>query len=70
MLIEFNLFDYTDNSFKRVYFKGWKGNDPILVNKIEDAKTYFVKAAIEQDVSNLNRAVSNKAKTLSINIIK
>jgi len=68
MRIVFHLFDLKDNSFKKVYFRGWDGRKPIFCKNRKYAKEYWTKNIANEDIEKLKRAKSSRARTLAVRL--
>jgi len=66
--IAFYLFDYTDDSFKKVYFHHWNDSKPVFINNRMRAKKYFDGRSAKKDIAQLRKVESPTAKTLSIKL--
>lgn len=68
MRIVFHLFDLKDNSFKKVYFRGWNGRNPVFCASRKFAKEYWSEKLANEDIEKLNRAESPRARTLAVRL--
>ncbi|HAQ0618854.1 TPA: hypothetical protein IWQ27_002171 [Enterococcus faecium] len=66
--IAFYLFDYTDGSFKKVYFRCWNDSKPVFTKNKKRAKKYFDERLANKDIAQLRKVESPSAKTLSIKL--
>ncbi|MBJ7269574.1 hypothetical protein MHI03_07465 [Enterococcus sp. PS01304] len=66
--IAFYLFDYTDGSFKKVYFCCWNDSKPVFTKNKKRAQEYFDKRSANKDIAQLRKVESPSAKTLSIKL--
>ncbi|MDW7941175.1 hypothetical protein [Enterococcus faecium] len=66
--IAFYLFDYTDDSFKKVYFHYWNDSKPFFTKNKKRAQGYFDERSANKDIVQLKKAESPSAKTLSIKL--
>ncbi|WP_270608833.1 hypothetical protein [Enterococcus thailandicus] len=64
--IAFYLFDYTDRSFKKVYFHHWNDSKPVFTKNKKRAKKYFDETLVNKDTMQLRKGESPTAKTLSV----
>ncbi|MBK4881405.1 ArpS [Enterococcus faecium] len=66
--IAFYLFDYTDDSFKKVYFHHWNDSKPVFTKNKRRAQEYFDERSANKDITQLRKVESPTAKTLSIKL--